>query len=111
MLELVLYISVFILVVYVAVALLTISFLYIALKRAMSKAAGSELIMTPRSFFNAMCMCYGVFTEMVRTDMAYALIYTPLFMVSAPDLALNSFHGPFDAMIDSGDITFQRDFD
>lgn len=111
MLEILLYISVFVSVVYLAVMCLTITFLYMALKRAMSKAAGGHVIMTTRSFFRAVAMCHGVFTEMINEDMAYALVYTPLFIVSAPQIALESFQGPFDMMIKAGDITFQGDFD
>ena len=90
---------------------LVMIFLYIALKRAMSEAIGGDVVLSLGSVASAICMCYDVFTEMVHEDILYALFYTPLFIIASPSLALKSFQGPFDAMLEKGDITFNGGFE
>jgi len=111
MLELLLYVSVVVSVLYLLIMALVMIFLYIALKRAMSEAAGGEVVLSLGSVASAIFMCHDVFTEMVQEDILYALFYTPLFIIASPSLALKSFQEPFQVMLKKGDITFDGGFE
>lgn len=109
MLDFILYLAIFITVVYLIIMVTIMLFLYIALKRALCDLTGGEIIMSFTGALAALKLCYDVFIQMLQEDLVYALFYVPLFIVSEPYIAIQSFQGPFDKMLSDGEITFYGD--
>ena len=110
MLDFIICLSLFITLIYFIIMSLIMIFLYIALKRALSEIAGGQVTMSFTGFFASMKLCYDVFIQMLHEDLSYALFYVPLFIITEPSMALESFKGPFDKMLSEGELTFYGDF-
>lgn len=94
-------------IVYLLINAFIVTFLYIALKRAMSDKLGKSVRMTLFSTIKGIGVCQGIYNEMLNDDALYTLLYVPLYIITEPRDALNSFIYPFACMIDTGDISFE----